>query len=346
MVETSSAASNLRPVVAVLGLALLLLAACSSGGEAPACSEDTLKVGFYAFFAPISYSADDNPAADRFNTHLGYEADLLSTLEIMEGEGMSFSRRGIAAWDNIWLLSAGQEYDLIGGGITILDSRTKDADGNQVVQFTSGHVGFRQSLLVRAADAERLSSHEKLTDGVRVGVLAGTTGEGRLLELTGLVDSDGVLTAGTAVETPEGAVVADGSTDYVITSAMETGNLEGRTYIRPASTGMPQVVYLGQELGEKELFEALASGAIDAVARGEIGNRTADNDSKGKFVVTALDDLVELGGFTLAAGDTELASCINERIKWLTDNRNIGYAEWLEDPSIFTARARMWNGKP
>ena len=199
--------------------------------------------------------------------------------------------------------------------------------------------------MVRAADAERLSSHDKLTDGVRVGVLAGTTGEGRLLELTGLVDSDGVLTAGTAVETPEGAVVADGSTDYVITSAMETGNLEGRTYIRPASTGMPQVVYLGQELGEKELFEALASGAIDAVARGEIGNRTADNDSKGKFVVTALDDLVELGGFTLAAGDTELASCINERIKWLTDNRNIGYAEWLEDPSIFTARARMWNGK-
>ena len=117
----------MRPVVAVLGLALLLLAACSSGGEAPACSEDTLKVGFYAFFAPISYSADDNPDADGFNTHLGYEADLLSALEIMEEKACRSRAAASPLGNNIWLLSAGQEYDLIGGGITILDSRTKDA---------------------------------------------------------------------------------------------------------------------------------------------------------------------------------------------------------------------------
>ena len=141
-------------------------------------------------------------------------------------------------------------------------------------------------------------------------------------------------------------MTADGGTDYVITPAMATGNLGGRTYIRPASADMPQVVYLGNEVGEKELLEALASGAIDAVARGEVGNRTADNASKGEFVVTALDDLVELGGFTLGAADTELASCLNEKIDWLTDNRSIGYAEWLEDPSIFTARGQAWNGKP
>ena len=41
------------------------------------------------------------------------------------------------------------EYDIVGGGITILDSRTRDEMGNQVVTFTSGHIVFRQSLLVR-----------------------------------------------------------------------------------------------------------------------------------------------------------------------------------------------------
>ena len=36
------------------------------------------------------------------------------------------------------------------------------------------------------------------------------------------------LAAGTRVETPEGAVVADGSTDYRIDAAGETANLLGR----------------------------------------------------------------------------------------------------------------------
>ena len=119
----------------------------------------------------------------------------------MEGAGLSFSRRGIPVWDGL-LQSAGTTYDTSGGGITILDSRTRDATGKGVVAFTSGHVAFRQSLLVRAEDAERLASHDDLTNDVRVGALSGTTGEFRLLELTGLVDSDGILTAGVSIDTP------------------------------------------------------------------------------------------------------------------------------------------------
>ena len=75
----------------------------------------------------------------------------------MEGAGLSFSRRGIAPWDDIWLRSAGSEYDIVGGGITILDSRTRNTVGEEVVAFTSGHVEFRQSLLVRAEDAGQIS---------------------------------------------------------------------------------------------------------------------------------------------------------------------------------------------
>ena len=120
-----------------------------------ACANRVLNVGFFAFFAPVSSSADPDPNSAGFNTHVGYEADLLTALEAMAGAGLSFSRRGIDIWPNIWLLSAGAEYDVVGGGITILDSRTRDEMGNQVVTFTSGHIAFRQSLLVRAEDGAR-----------------------------------------------------------------------------------------------------------------------------------------------------------------------------------------------
>ena len=215
-----------------------------------ACTDRVLNFGFFAFFAPVSSSADPDPGSAGFNTHVGYEADLLTALEAMDGAGLSFSRRGIDIWPNIWLLSAGAEYDVVGGGITVLDSRTRDEMGNQVVTFTSGHIAFRQSLLVRAEDGARWASHDDLTSEVRVGVLASTTGEARLLVLTGLVNADGVLAAGVRVETQTDTVVADGSTDYFITAAGASPNLAGRRYLYPPVDTMPQVVYLGDDMME------------------------------------------------------------------------------------------------
>jgi len=306
-----------------------------------ACADRVLNFGFFAFFAPVSSSADPDPNSAGFNTHVGYEADLLTALEAMDGAGLSFSRKGIDIWPNIWLLSAGPEYDVVGGGITILDSRTRDEMGNQVVTFTSGHIAFRQSLLVRAEDETRWASHDDLTSEVRVGVLASTTGEARLLVLTGLVNADGVLVEGVRVETQMDTVVADGSADYFITAAGASPNLEGRQRIFPAVDTMPQVVYLGEE----ELLGALASGRVDALARGEIGNRDAVHASGGAFVVTALDSAVEYGGFTLGVEDADLAACIDDKINYLTDDQRIGYGEWRQDPSVFMTRARMWQGQ-
>ena len=306
-----------------------------------ACTDRVLNFGFFAFFAPVSSSADPDPNSAGFNTHVGYEADLLTALEAMDGAGLSFSRRGIDIWPNIWLLSAGLEYDVVGGGITILDSRTRDEMGNQVVTFTSGHIAFRQSLLVRAEDGARWASHDDLTSEVRVGVLASTTGEARLLVLTGLVNADGVLAEGVRVETQMDTVVADGSAEYFITAAGASPNLEGRQRIFPAVDTMPQVVYLGEE----ELLDALASGKVDALARGEIGNRDAVHASGGAFVVTALDSAVEYGGFSLGVEDADLAACIDDKINYLTDDQRIGYGEWRQDPLIFMTRARMWKSQ-
>ena len=329
----------------------LFLAACSSApsdSPAAACGDgQVIQVGFYAFFAPVSYSADPTPGTAGFDEHLGYEADLLTALEAMDGAGLSFARRGIADWSDIWLQVAGPNYDLIGGGITILDSRTRNAEGEQVVTFTSGHIAFRQSLLVRAADAERFASHSDLTSEDRVGVLRLTTGEFRLLELTGFVDAQGALVAGTRIETAEGEVVADGTAAYTITPAGASDQLTGRTRLVPPTADMPQVIYLngqeGQEASELDLLNALRAGTIDASARGEIGNRDASVASGGEFVVAALDAATELGGFALAVADADLAACIDDKINYLTDGQRIGYGEWRANPAIFAERAQQWN---
>lgn len=308
------------------------------------CAEDNrvLNVGFYAFFSPISHSeTPDAPDCSGFNQHLGYEADLLTALEALDGAGLSFSRKAIPDWDGIWLRSATPEYDLIGGGITILESRTLDASGQPIVAFTSGHVAFRQSLLVRAEDASHLANYDSLNSDVRVGALRGTTGEFRLLQLTGLVNDEGTLASGTRVETPNGEVTADGSPAYQITAAQATDNLSERSRLRPPSATMPQVIYLGSET---ELLQALRDGQIDALARGEIGNQDAAHLSKGDFVVSAVDlQATEYGGFTLAAEDTALLACLNEKINWLTRNGEIGYAQWRKDPKVFLNRAALWN---
>ena len=118
--------------------------------------------------------------------------------------------------------------------------------------------------------------------------------------------------------------------------------LEGRRRLVPPSDDLPQVIYLGGAAGEDELIGALAAGEIDALARGEIGNRDAARASGGRFAVTALDPRTEWGGFTLAAGDAELRACIDAKIDYLTDGRRIGYAEWSEDPAVFFRRAVAW----
>ena len=130
----------------------------------------------------------------------------------------------------------------------------------------------------------------------------------------------------------------------MITAAQASAVLDGRTHIDPPSPTMPQVVYLGDTSGEVELLEALREGTIHAVARGEIGNGEVAHVSGGRLVVAAVDSLAEYGGFTLDARNAELLACIDERLRWLTREREIGYAEWREDPMVFLERARRWEG--
>ena len=306
------------------------------------CIEDDrrLTYGFFADFRPVSFSENLDPRAPGFNGHRGYEADLLTALEAMADAGLAFDRKGINTWPDIWLRPAGPDYDFVGGGITILESRTRDVDGVEQVAFTSGHITFRQSLLVRAGDAHRYASHDDLGPA-RVAALGGTTGEHRLLVLTGMAGAEGNLAAGTAIHLADGtSLTADGSANYRVSAAGSSENLADRVRIEGPTGTVREVLILSTD---QDQLDALASGRVDAIARGELGNREASRNANSRFVVTALDPVVEYGGFAFDRDDQGLAACVDARINYLTDNRRIGIAEWFDDSQAFLRRARYWN---
>ena len=307
--------------------------ACTTGGR-------VLDFGFYSDYAPLSYSAEPEPGSSGFDTHRGYEADLLDALEAMEGAELRFSRKGIGEWPEIWLRAATPDYDFIGGGITILDSRTRDASGQVVVRFTSGHVADRHSLLVRAADASRIAAYDDLDSSVRVGVLAGARGEGRLLRLTGLADEEGVLIAGARITTTTGEVVTDGTAAFTISPSLVSESLRERRALYPPREDLPQVVFHPGNTVE-EMLAALRDGTTDAFARGQIANLGAAAADPA-LVVTALDDLAEYGGFVFAVDDTELLACVDEKLRYLTDDLRLGYPEWQANAGVFRERAEAW----
>lgn len=301
-----------------------------------------LEYGFFAHFEPISHSASPDPGAEGFDEHLGYEADLLNALEAMDGAGLAFRRRGIGVWPGIWLLPSTPDYDLVGGGITILEERTLDASGMPAISFTSGHIEFGHSLLVRAADADRLAEYSDLTGDDRVGVSVETTNEERFLQIVGLIDEDGVLLAGTRVTTAGGTVVADGSDAYRIAASGSSPNLVDRMHLEPPSPELPEVVFFDTDTVQTEQPEALVNGDVDALAGDKILNSTVEQMWAGALVVTAIDTLVDRGGFTLDQDEEALLACLDEKLNYLTDDRNIGFAEWLANPAVFLERAEAW----
>ena len=308
--------------------------ACTTGGR-------VLNFGFYSDYAPLSYSDDREPDSAGFDTHRGYEADLLDALEAMEGAELAFSRKAVGVWNRIWLRAATPDYDFIGGGITILDSRTRNDSGQVVVRFTSGHVADRHSLLVRAADASRIAAYDDLDRTVRVGVLAGARGEGRLLRLTGLADEDGALLEGARITTTAGEVVADGTAAFTISPSFVSENLRERRALVPPREDLPQVVFHPEGTSVEAMLAALREGTTDAFARGQIANLGAAAADPA-FVVTALDDLAEYAGFVFALEDTELHACVDAKLDYLTDDRRLGYPEWQTNAAVFRQRAEAW----
>ena len=302
-----------------------------------------LNFGYFTDFEPVCYRDPET------GQHRGYEADLLTALETMtdrDGVRLAFRRVPIDDWPDIWLAPTRPDIDIAGGGITISDDRTTDAGGETVIRFTSGHIGFRQTLLVRSDDAPAIPTHAQLSTRHRVGAVEGTTGEARLLILCGIADHDGVLLPGARVQTPSGEITSDGSPDFTLTAASNPPQLHRRTRILPPDGrgDIPRIVLLGSD--DDRYIQALRDGEIDAFARGEIGNTDAAQAADGQFAVTAYDPLVEFAAFTLPADADPLRARIDQRIRFLTDDQRLGYPDWRAEPGIFRRRADRWNRRP
>ncbi len=148
-----------------------------SAGNAGCAPGKVLDFAFFTDFAPVSYGIGGADDPEGSVVHGGYEAALVDALEAMDGSGLRFRRIPVSEWTDIWLLPAAGVVDIAGGGISILQSRTRDDQGDTVVAFTSGHIQYRQSLLVREGDVQRYASFDDLSGGDRVGASRNTTNE-------------------------------------------------------------------------------------------------------------------------------------------------------------------------
>lgn len=322
-------------------------AACAEAGEALNHLESVhadISYGFYTDFNPVSYAKTQNPDDPAFNTSFGYEPDLIAAAEQLSGNRIRFSHIGIGSpFSGIWLKSASEGFDLVGGGITALEQRrfASERPETPVITFGVAHIQFRQSLLVRTDSA--IMSHGDLDGSTRVGVIKDTTGESYLLRVTGITDEEGYVRAGTVIvikdaSGEESTLPPTGERTHRIRSSGSTGDIENRVSLR-AGGDAPLVIYFSSEQKETE---AITNGDVDALAGSRIGHLVRAQASDGRLRVTAVDTEVSEGGAfsypNTPEGD-QLRQTMNSLINCLTDNGSIGFLQWHENPRVFLERA-------
>jgi ABC-type amino acid transport substrate-binding protein len=108
---------------------------------------------------------------------------------------------------------------------------------------------------------------------------------------------------------------------------------EQYAHVTARDHGVPASVFV-QYPGEAGLLAALGNMSIDAIARGEIGNRYQQSLDP-KFVTIATRDFGE--GFAVAvdAGNRPLLRKLNEALECLTDHGKVDVARWLGQPDVF-----------
>ena len=293
----------------------------------------SLRYGYHANYPPVSDVTEDG-------SHTGMEADLLDALEAMEGAGLAFERTPLFVWPDLWYRSATDEYDVMGGGITILDAR-RFKDGIELVAFTNGHLENAMVFLTLAEDAPEFAEYNRYPDGAVVGVARDSGSEATLLDMLGYIDRAGILKAGTTVTTSGGAVLqADGTDRFRILAGQTTENLHDRARLEPAGDGPAlRFVVSGNQIRHLELLDR---GEIDAAFMGTVTALHLTSISEGRLAVASEDPDPQVAGFTLDVHEVELLACLNEKIDYLTDDLRISLSDWLANPRVFMERALAW----
>jgi ABC-type amino acid transport substrate-binding protein len=114
---------------------------------------------------------------------------------------------------------------------------------------------------------------------------------------------------------------------------------EKYAYARAKENGLPLTIFV-QYASESQLLPALLNHKIDAIARGEIGN---------KYQASLNQDLVTIAkkkcdeGFAFAVdkNNPRLTSALNEAIREITNNGMITFDDWFKDHTVFSRRAKQ-----
>ena len=102
---------------------------------------------------------------------------------------------------------------------------------------------------------------------------------------------------------------------------------------RAREAGLPSSV-IREYPSEAELLEALRSGEIDAIARGEIGNEYQESQDA-SLVTIALRNFDEGFAMSVDPANGELQAALAQAIAQTTKNGALGYREWLANPAVF-----------
>merc|ERR1719471_1447662 len=177
-----------------------------------------------------------------------------------------------------------------------------------------------------------------------VGPHKGTTGEGRMLVLTGISDADGYLRAGTVVTMYDGSEFVTDGTQY-ITSGLASPELADRASLIAPGDDVPAVIYFHAEADQ---LTAVMGGdidaipGVDAIPRGEIGNIIAAAASDGALKVVGYDNSnIEAMGFYYANTDEGYATMeiMDRLVNFITADQTIMFNEYYNDETVFMARA-------
>jgi polar amino acid transport system substrate-binding protein len=140
----------------------------AEAAEAPAGDLPVVRVGTNAEYQPFEF-VDEN------GDIVGFDVDIINAIAERAGFTPEFVN---TKWDGIFVALANGEFDLVASAVTITEER------QQTIDFSDPYFNAGQAIAVRADNTE-ITGPDSLTEGVRVGVQLGTTGDIWLTDNTG-----------------------------------------------------------------------------------------------------------------------------------------------------------------
>ena len=102
---------------------------------------------------------------------------------------------------------------------------------------------------------------------------------------------------------------------------------------RAAEAGLSMSA-IRQYPSEAELLPALQSGEIDAIARGEIGNRYQQAQDPSLLTIDSRD-FGEGFAMSVDPANAQLLTALTDGLESVTKGGSIGYKEWVSNPGVF-----------